>query len=207
MDALAFFTKGLILGFSIAAPVGPIGILCIRRTLTGGVFQGVLSGLGAAVADACYGTVAVLGVAVVGNFLKANGLWLRFGGSLFLLYLGYAIFRSRPPEKSTTIQKSGRLAAFASTFGLTLTNPMTILSFAAIFAGLGAGGPAQSNFQAFQLVIGVFFGSLLWWLCLACIVGSLRSRFDAQNLIWVNRIAGVAICAFGLFSLAAFLLP
>ena len=200
MDFAALFIKGLVLGFSIAAPVGPIGILCIRRTLTDGRLQGLISGLGAATADACYGTIAALGVTAVGNLLEAGRLWLRLGGGLFLFYLGCRIFRSQPAEKSAETQKSGRMAAFASTFGLTLSNPMTILSFAAMFAGLGSGAGAQGNASALQLVAGIFTGSLLWWLVLVLFVGSLRSRFDPRHLVWVNRISGLIICLFALLA-------
>lgn len=207
MDFTVFFIKGMVLGFSIAAPVGPIGILCIRRTLTDGMLQGLLSGLGAATADACYGTVAAFGVTAAGNLLEAGRFWLHLGGGLFLLYLGCRIFRSQPTEKSADTQKSGRVAAFASTFGLTLANPMTILSFAAMFAGLGSGAGTQGSATALQLVAGVFSGSLLWWLLLASFVGCLRSRFDTRHLVWVNRISGLVICLFGLLSLSAGLLP
>lgn len=205
MDAASFFLQGILLGFSIAAPVGPIGILCIRRTLSGGMVQGLLSGLGAAAADACYGTVAAFGVTAVGNLLAAANGWLRLGGGLFLLYLGGAIFRSQPATVATKTQKSGRLAAFAATFGLTLANPMTILSFAAMFAGLGAAGVTPGRWQSLQLVAGVFAGSLLWWLILAGLVSRLRSRFDARRLAWVNRGAGLSIGLFGLLSLSAIL--
>ena len=176
MDGPARFIQGMILGFSIAAPVGPIGVLCIRRTLTGGRLLGLLSGLGAATADACYGMVAAFGFSAAGDFLAGSSSVLRLAGGMFMLYLGYSTFRSRPAEASTARVKADKLSALTSTFALTLTNPMTILSFAAIFAGLGTGEQAAGVFVPLQLVAGVFSGSLLWWLLLAWLVGGLRSR-------------------------------
>lgn len=203
MDGPARFIQGMILGFSIAAPVGPIGVLCIRRTLTGGRLLGLLSGLGAATADACYGMVAAFGFSAVGDFLAGSSSVLRLAGGMFMLYLGYSTFRSRPAEASTARVKADKLSALTSTFALTLTNPMTILSFAAIFAGLGTGEQAAGVFVPLQLVAGVFSGSLLWWLLLAWLVGGLRSRFDVHGLIWVNRASGLIIAGFGLLCLAA----
>lgn len=207
MDSTAFFIKGMILGFSIAAPVGPIGILCIKRTLSGGMIQGLLSGLGAAAADACYGFLAAFGITAVSELLAAGSLWIRLCGGVFLLYLGFSIFRSRPAKAASTAEVSGRLAAFTSTFFLTLANPMTILSFTAIFAGLGAIGSEKAGTGSAQLVLGVFAGSLLWWICLAALVGNLRSRLDETALSWINRFAGLIICGFALHQLAAVLAP
>lgn len=202
MDASVFLFKGLVLGFSIAAPVGPIGVLCIRRTLSGGMSQGIISGLGAATADALYGLIAAFGVTAIGAFLTDHTYWLRLVGGLFLLYLGYKTFRSAPENKSAIAKSGDHLTAFVSTLFLTLTNPMTILSFAAIFAGLGAGSTGNGWTSAALIVFGVFTGSLLWWILLACIIGYLRTGFDPARLHWVNRISGVVICTFGLISLS-----
>ena len=206
MNASVFLLKGIVLGFSIAAPVGPIGILCIRRTLDGGMSQGLISGVGAATADAIYGLIAACGITAVGSFLTAHDHWLRLGGGLFLLFLGFSIFRSRPSSANTeSVQITGRFAAFASTFGLTLTNPMTILSFAAVFAGLGAGNSGSGWLGSSLLVLGVFSGSLLWWLFLSLAVGQLRARLNFSRLVWINRLSGIMLCAFGLMSLFALL--
>ena len=205
MEASIVLLKGIMLGFSIAAPVGPIGVLCIRRTLTSGMSYGVISGLGAATADAAYGLIAALGITAAGAFLADHTQWLRLCGGLFLLYLGYANFNSVPVARSTVAQTGDRLAAFISTLFLTLTNPMTILSFAAIFAGLGVGNTGQGWFQAVSLVLGVFLGSLLWWILLAGFIGQLRAGFDTARLIWVNRVSGLIISAFGIASLLSLL--
>lgn len=205
MDATVFLFKGLLLGFSIAAPVGPIGILCIRRTLTNGMAQGIVSGLGAATADAVYGLISAFGVTAVGVFLTDHTPWLRLVGGIFLLFLGIKTFRSAPGAKAAIAKSGDHLTAFASTLFLTLTNPMTILSFAAIFAGLGAGSAGTGWTSAVFIVFGVFSGSLLWWILLACIVGYLRTGFDTARLLWVNRISGAVICTFGFISLAGIL--
>src|SRR5512143_860107 len=137
MPALSFYLRGLIIGFSIAAPVGPIGVLCIRRTLSDGRLYGFVSGLGAATADACYGTIAALGLTIVSTFLVEQANWLRLLGGLYLCYLGLKTFRSRPADRAVeaTTREHGLLGAYASTLFLTLTNPLTILSFLAVFAG------------------------------------------------------------------------
>src|SRR3970040_603046 len=134
---LGFLLRGLVIGFSIAAPVGPIGVLCIRRTLTEGRIAGFVSGLGAATADAFYGAIAGFGLTFISSFLIDQQFWLRLAGGFFLLYLGVKTFRSSPPDNAALQDRSGIFGAYASTLVLTLTNPMTILSFAIIFAGLG----------------------------------------------------------------------
>ena len=202
----ALLLKGLVMGFSIAAPVGPIGVLCIRRTLGKGILHGVASGLGTASADAIYGCVAAFGVTAVSDFLLGSQFWLRLVGGLFLLYLGWATFRSVPAReaaKAGDVRSGGLAGAYASAFFLTLTNPMTIVSFAAVFAGLGLGAAPEGRAAAALLVFGVFSGSMLWWLFLSGSVHMLRSRFDHGRLVWVNRLSGLVVAAFGLASIAS----
>ena len=134
---VSLFVRGLVIGFSIAAPVGPIGVLCIRRTLAEGQLYGLVSGLGAATADALYGCVAGFGLTFISAFLIGHKLWLSLIGGLFLLYLGIKTLLSKPAEDAAKAEGKGLFRAYASTFLLTVTNPMTILSFAAIFAALG----------------------------------------------------------------------
>ncbi len=200
---MLFLLKGIILGLSIAAPVGPIGILCIRRTLANGMGIDFISGLGAATADALYGLIAALGISVVSVFLLDHQVYLRLSGGLFLLYLGFATFRSIPVEVSATAHENvkGFLGAYISTVFLTITNPMTILSFAAVFAGLGSDDKAGDYLSSVLLVVGVFSGSTLWWFILSGMVSALRQKFDKKRLRWVNRISGLIISGFGIFSL------
>jgi threonine/homoserine/homoserine lactone efflux protein len=199
----ALLLRGVVLGLAIAAPVGPIGLLCIRRTLADGRRIGFVSGLGAATADGLYGAVAAFGLSAVTSALVAAQTPLRLVGGLFLVYLGVRTFRSRPAERAADAPATGNLAgAYASTFLLTITNPMTILSFAAIFAGAGLGA-ATGGTSAALLVLGVFLGSALWWLLLSSTVGLLHARVTPVTLAWVNRACGLALCTFGLLALAA----
>jgi threonine/homoserine/homoserine lactone efflux protein len=196
-----FLLKGLIIGFSIAAPVGPIGVLCIRRTLAGGRMHGLASGLGAATADGFYGCVAGFGLTFISGFLVGQQFWLRLVGGLFLCYLGVRTLLARPAKSADPVGNSGLLAAYASTLFLTLTNPVTILAFAAIFAGLGIAGTGGDYGSAAMLVLGVFTGSALWWLILSGSVSLLRAKLTAARLRWVNRLSGLVIIVFGLAAL------
>jgi len=198
---ISFFLRGLIIGFSIAAPVGPIGVLCIRRTLAEGRAFGLFSGLGAATADAIYGFIAGFGLTFVSNFLIRQQVWLRIIGGGFLCFLGVRTFLSKPAEHAASARGNGLVSSYVSTFFLTITNPMTILSFAAIFAGLGVGGASGSYVSAAVLVLGVFIGSALWWFILSSGVSVFRTRFNPHRLWWVNRISGIIITGFGLIAL------
>lgn len=225
---ISFLLRGLMIGLSIAAPVGPIGILCIRRTLAEGRASGLVSGLGAATADALYGSIAGFGLTFVANFLIRQQDWLRLIGGLFLCYLGLktwwiqpsarAAFRphhdqhdhadpgprstmASPPSVTRDGRSKGLMRAYASTFFLTLSNPLTILSFAAVFAGLGLSANRRDYGAAGALILGVFIGSTLWWFILSSGVALLREKFSPQGLQWINRISGIIITGFGLFAL------
>jgi len=196
------FSKGLIIGFLIAAPVGPIGILCARRTLTEGRRAGFASGLGAATADAIYGFVAAFGLTIVSNLIVEHQSWLRAVGGLLLCTLGVRTYRA-DPRCDSTVKKSGRVYAgmYTSTFLLTLTNPLTIFSLAAVFAGFGLAETRGSLLSATVLIAGVFFGSGLWWLILIGAVSLFRHRFDNRMLGWINKIAGIVIGGSGVLAL------
>jgi threonine/homoserine/homoserine lactone efflux protein len=199
---LAIFLRGLIIGLSIAAPVGPIGVLCIRRTLSDGRAIGFASGLGAATADAVYGAVAAFGLSLVTNTLVEQRVWLQAGGGVFLCYLGVRTWIAVPRAGSgAPADGRGLAAAWASTFALTLTNPTTIISFAAIFAGLGLVRSVGGYGPASVMVLGVFLGSALWWLILSVGVGLFRSSLTPHRLRWVNRGSGAIIAAFGIAAL------
>ncbi len=198
-----FLLKGLALGFSIAAPVGPIGVLCIRRTLAEGHRVGFVSGLGAATADAIYGSIAAFGLTLVSGFLVSQQDGLRLVGGAFLCTLGVKTFRERPAERAATATGHGLPRAYVSTLGLTLTNPATILAFAAIFAGLGIGKAGGDYGSALALVVGVFTGSAAWWLLLSGGVHLLRGKVTVRRLRWVNRLSGAILAGFGLAALAS----
>ncbi|MBV8718472.1 MAG: LysE family transporter [Chloroflexi bacterium] len=192
---LALLGRGFVLGFSIAAVVGPICLLCIRRTLVTGFAIGFVSGLGAATADATYAAVASLGISALASVLIDQRLWLRLVGGAFLVYLGVRTLRTAPARSASSVPATGlRLAAaYSSTLALTLSNPMTIMSFAAVFAGIGATGS--------DLVIGVFGGSAAWWLVLASLVSRLRERLTARWFRSINIASGLLIAGFGVQSL------
>ena len=202
---MQFVIRGIIIGFAIAAPVGPIGVLCIRRSIADGRQIGLAIGLGAATADAVYGCVAGFGLTAVSNFLVGQRFWLGFLGGLFLCYLGVRTFFSRATEQASEIRKARASSAFVSTFFLTVTNPITILSFVAIFAGLGL-GTSPDYFNASALVAGVFAGSALWWLLLSAGAGFFARRLGAKWLGALNRVSGVIIFTFGVYSLCNSLL-
>lgn len=198
---ISLFIKGLVIGFSIAAPVGPIGILCIKRTLTSGRLAGLVSGLGAATADAVYGCIAAFGLTFISSFLIHQQSWLRLLGGAFLCYLGIKTIFTKPAEYSSQSNQLGLVNAYGSTFILTLTNPLTILSFAAIFAGLGLLDVKGNNLSSVVIVLGVFIGSACWWILLSTGVSMFRTRFTPTGLLWVNRISGLIILAFGIAAL------
>jgi threonine/homoserine/homoserine lactone efflux protein len=198
---ILLFLRGLIIGFSIAAPVGPIGFLCIRRTLTEGRISGLISGLGAATADALYGSIAAFGLTFISNILISQQEWIRLIGGVFLCFLGLKIFLSSPAKEAVHVKGHGLVGAYVFTFFLTLTNPMTILSFAAIFAGLGVGSERANYLFAGTLVLGVFIGSALWWLILSNGVSLIGKKIESRRLRWVNRISGIIITVFGILAL------
>lgn len=198
----ALLLRGFLLGFSIAAPVGPIGILCIRRTLTDGWLTGFLSGLGAATADMLYGGIAAFGLTAVVNLLVGLENWLRLAGGLFLLYLGLRAFLSKPPAASTSPRGIGRLNAYATTFFLTLTNPMTILFFTGMLSALLPTSGEITPTSPLNMVLGVFLGSAAWWLFLSGLASLVREKFTSAWLGWINRASGLAITAFALVALA-----
>jgi threonine/homoserine/homoserine lactone efflux protein len=196
MESGLFF-KGFIIGFSIAAPVGPIGILCIQRTLAGGKVQGLVTGLGAATADAIYGFIAAFGLTFISNFLVQQSIWIRLIGGLFLGYLGIKAFLSKPQSQVLSVANRNTLSSYGTTFFLTLANPMTILFFAGVFAGLGMVSESIQYTSAGLMVMGVFIGSGAWWLILSSATSILRNKINERKLAWVNKISGVVILAFG----------
>ena len=198
-----FFVKGIVIGFSIAAPVGPIGVLCVRRTLANGRLSGLVSGLGAATADGFYGAVAAYGLTLVSKVLVGGQFWFRLVGGLFLLYLGVKAFLSRLSEKAVSGNGKNLIADYVSALLLTITNPMTILSFGAMFAGLGLGNSNGNFTSATMMVAGVILGSASWWFILSGGVNILRPRFNMVSLRIVNRVSGAIIVLFAILVLVS----
>lgn len=191
------FFKGLVVGFLVATPVGPIGLLCIQRTLSEGKISGLVSGLGAATADAVFGLIAALGLTFISSFLVKEQLWLRLFGGLFLCYLGVRTFLSKPTEASSANAPS-HISNYGSTFLLAFTSPITILVFAAVFAGLGVVISGTHYFSVGLSVAGVFIGSALWWFMLCGAAGILREKISYGKSTKLNKISGIIITVFGL---------
>jgi threonine/homoserine/homoserine lactone efflux protein len=188
--------RGLIIGFTIAAAVGPISLLTIRRTLAHGQVYGLVSGLGVATADASYAGIAAFGLTALTGMLVSGRLVLGLVGGLIIALLGIRTMLSRPGEVASDAARPGLPAAFVSIFALTMTNPMTILSFAAVFAGIGL--TAGSSFaDAAVLTLAVWAGSTLWWVVLTAFVSWARERVSARVLLWINRISGALLVVFG----------
>lgn len=200
------FIQGFIIGFAIAAPVGPIGVLCINRTLSYGLLVGLMTGLGAAIADAIYGCVAGFGLVSVTDFLINQKTFIKILGGIFLIYLGVKTFFQATPRNSQVDKARSLWEDFTSTLVLTLTNPATILSFIAIYASLGIVELKTSYFEAFVIVLGVFLGSLLWWCILSSSVNVVRHKLTENSLRWINRLSGVVLSLFGLFALMSILI-
>jgi threonine/homoserine/homoserine lactone efflux protein len=197
-----FLLMGMVIGFSIAAPIGPVGILCVRRTLAEGRIVGFASGLGAATADLLYACIAGFGLSVISNLLLGYQLWLHVIGGVFLVCLGLWTLVTQPSRQQVTGKGEGLIRAYSSTFFLTLTNPVTIILFAGFMAGFGAGSAGNDYFSTTILVLGVFIGSILWWAILVIGIGTVQNKFNSNAILWVNRISGVIIIGFGIAALA-----
>ncbi|HET9921646.1 MAG TPA: LysE family transporter [Ktedonobacteraceae bacterium] len=200
---ISFLIRGLIFGLSIAAVVGPMSVLCMQRTVNRGLLYGLVSGMGIATADGIYGSIAGFGLTVIISLLFSLQLWIHLLGGLFLIYLGVRTMLTKPAERAAAAKAnaSNLLGAYVSTLLLTLTNPLTILSFAVIFAGIGVGATQNSALSATLVVLGVFLGSALWWCFLTGSISLFRKRFTPTWLLWINRISGSVIAIFGVLAL------
>jgi threonine/homoserine/homoserine lactone efflux protein len=204
---LSLFLRGILVGVAIAVPVGPIGVLCVRRTILRGPISGLVSGLGAAVADTVFGCVAALGLTAVSDALIQHQTWLKLGGGAFLCAIGLRSFTTDPKPPPRGPADRSLIGDFASTFALTLTNPITIVALAAIFAALGVVNEELTAEDTVALVGGVFAGSAAWWLLLAAIAVPIRGRLDPNHLEWIARMAGVLLISSGLYVLASIAWP
>ncbi len=189
---LSFFIKGLIFGFSIAAPVGPIGILCIRRSLTRGWTSGLVTGMGAATADAIYGSAAGFGLAGITGFVVGQRAWIQPFGGLFLCWLGLRIFLSGTDEKPGSEVPGSAAMGYLSA--------LLLLSFAAVFAGMGLGSIGVGHAAAGWLVAGVFSGSMAWWIILSSASSLFNTRMNTKSMRWINRFSGAVLAGFGLMA-------
>lgn len=199
---ITIFLNGIIIGFAMAIPIGPIGIICVRKTLSEGKWHGFVIGLGAATADMLYACIAAFGLTMISDLILKQQFWLQLIGGSLLLYIGVATYRTLPKDPSNSNDKGSLVGSFFSTVFLTLTNPLTIFSFLAIFAAFGF-GDGMSLLSATNLVLGVFVGSTLWFMVLSMGVTLFRKKLDLNGLKWVNRIAGLLIIITGVVALVS----
>lgn len=206
------FINGLLFGLVLAAPVGPVGVMCVQRTLTEGRMHGALSGLGAAFGDALYGAVAAFGIGAVADWIAGHQAPLRFVGGIVLLALAARTMFGRPRDRGGAsgngdssalagIHTESLFQDFVSTFVLAITNPLTLLTFAGLFATLGVTQAGQSAADAGWLIAGVFLGSASWWLALALTAGCFRGFLDGGYDMWVKRISATILLVFGVYAL------
>jgi putative LysE/RhtB family amino acid efflux pump len=197
------FAKGAVLGLSIAAPVGPMALLCLRTTLAHGFVPGLMGGLGIAAGDVFYAALAAFGLQAATALLTGQSLWLGLAGGLYLVWFGLATIRQPLPAAGAEGGRRRGLATFVSTFLLTLANPPTIMIFAAMFASLGLIEAQRESAAALAVVAGVFLGSAGWWVLFAVVVSRLRDRLRGPVFVWVNRVSGAALAGFGFWAVAS----
>jgi threonine/homoserine/homoserine lactone efflux protein len=200
MQPVELVLRGAIAGLAISAPVGPVNVLCVSRTLTRGRSRGIVSGIGAAAADTVYGSVAGFSISFIIGWLEREIFWIRLVGGCLLIAIGVLYYFKRPRSLQEAAKEGSTGSDLATTFLLTLTNPTTVLSFLAVLAVLGLGEHRPWTLTVF-LVLGIFAGAMFWWILLAAIAGSFRDRFNDRAVVWLNRIAALAIGAFGLITM------
>jgi putative LysE/RhtB family amino acid efflux pump len=201
MSFLLSLIQAIVIGFAIAAPVGPIGMLCIRKTLERGMLGTVAVGIGAALADSLYGIIAATGLGTISHFLLGHSNIIKFIGGAFLIYLAYREISVAPVSKDLTIKSNKDLLPLIwEVFFLTLTNPMTILSFVGIFASIGGGSDSISN--SFAIVLGIFIGSMLWWLILGWAITKIKHKLPEA---WLHKIRYLSAFIIGIFGIIAIL--
>lgn len=199
---IGLFFKGMLLGFLASAPLGPIGVLCVQRTVNKGRLSGFVSGMGAAFADTLYATIAGFGLTIIISFIEERQLYFEITGIALLFFLGFKIFYANPVKQFRS-QKRGKnnlFEDFISVALITLSNPLALFYFLALFAGFGIVNQQASFFNTLILTLGVLSGASSWWFILSTIVGIFRDRFRLRSIWWINKIAGAIIVLFGLFA-------
>lgn len=200
MAEISFLLKGYFIGMLLAFPIGPVGIICVRRMLVEGRRIGIASGFGAAAADALYAAAAGLGLGLVSSVLTVEKFWMHLFGGLFLIGMGVYLFLAKAHSKTYQIQGRGVVSAFITTFFITLANPAVFFSYAGIMAGLGLAHAANSLLDHALVIAGVFTGSASWWLVIAY-SPHFAETMDHANIRILNRVTGVILCGFGLWAL------
>lgn len=204
LEFLEMLLKGALAGFVIAAPVGPVGVLCVQRTLSEGRVTGLVAGLGATLADGAYGCIAAFGLSLIANWLQSHEQAFRLAGGLLLLGMAARMLGQKATSPAAAVSRAeGPFRTFASTFLLTITNPITIVAFLGIFAFLGIGSAGIQLYPALFLVAGVCLGSAVWWLSLAGLAGRFRARLEAGGMALVNRLSGLLLLGFGIYGIGS----
>lgn len=199
---IEFVMKGIIIGLSVAIPIGPVALLCMRNTIAYGLLAGIISGIAASTAYVIYASIAGFGLTAISDFLIHNKIVISMLGGGFLIYLGIKTWRdTRVPEVGSAKKELEQhaVACFIPAFVLALTNPMTIVSFIAIFASLDMSSCSSSYTSALGLILGVFGGAVAWWIVLCSLVSLFRSRVTPSTMVVINQISGIIIIAFGLY--------
>ena len=193
--------QGFLLGLIVSMPIGPIGLLCIQRSLSHGWIRGMAAGFGATAADVLYAGLVAFGISFINDFLVEWADWLRLPAAVLLLFLGYRAFRTPASEGTAAAAGSSSRATSAATFTLMVSNPLTFVGFTAVFAALGGSTHITGTVSALLLILGVAAGCLLWWSLLSATATLLRKRFRPATMVWVNRVSGIGLVAFGLWLL------
>jgi len=192
---LSLFFKGFLVGVIISAPIGPVGALCIQRTMNNGWLSGILSGIGAAVGDSIFAVAAVFGLTYISGILDERQAWFRIAGGIILLYFGLRVYLSKPRNCLEGDISVNHFGTFGSAFLLTISNPLVILSILAIFAVLGIVNPSTSYYSTVLLILGVFSGAMFLWTITCHILSNYRNRIGNRGVLLVNKITGLFILA------------
>ncbi len=203
MHTPLLIAEGFLIGLSLAAPVGPMGLLCIQKTLAGGFVLGMLTGIGIALADAIYGMMAAFGVTAISDFLIAHKSVLSFGGGLFLIWIGIKNLFSKPSLEETAVlqPREHGFSAFSTAFLLTLTNPLTVFTYIAIFAGASIN--VANNWGAIAITLAIFAGSMAWWLMLSGFVALTKAKIRPRHVGAISHVSGIILVGFGLYALSS----
>lgn len=199
--------QGMVIGLTLAAPVGPIALICIRRTVAEGKFHGIASGLGVATADSFYAAVAVLGLTAISGFIISNEELFRTVASIGLILIGVKIYLTVPPGICTSEEHGTYLKDYLSMVAIAIVNPLTLLFFVAILPGFGVVFPGTSFLSSIEFVAGIFLGSTAWWVFLCTSLGSVRSCISSDNLRTINRVSGILITCIGVALFLYILFP
>lgn len=193
----SLFLQGSLIGFSMAIPVGPVGMLCIQHALRRGLAGGLIAGLGAALADAVYGGMAGFGVSLLSHVITSYQIWFQLMGAVILSILGIRIFKSHPSELETSKSSFSCSRIFFSTFALTLTNPLTLLCFAAVYTSFGITPSDEAIMPGLMLSLGIMLGAGLWWMLLSMTVAFIGKKYQIASIPLFNRISGGVLTGFG----------